>query len=40
MNFDGEGNATKAQEAEGGAYMATYVTGSILSVTQKHIKLI
>tara|TARA_Y100000768_G_scaffold112041_1_gene82541 strand:- start:3738 stop:4799 length:1062 start_codon:yes stop_codon:yes gene_type:complete len=27
MNFDGEGNATKAQEAEGGAYMATYASG-------------
>jgi len=27
MNFDGEGNATKAQEAESGAYMATYASG-------------
>ena len=27
MNFDGEGNATKSQEAESGAYMATYASG-------------
>ena len=27
LSFSGEGNATKQQEAEGGAYMATYASG-------------